>query len=364
MSINFSQTEIPFFKSSPLGLAFKKNLTVDAFTNSAYDNTFTVFRSLKNQILLVYTKEAKSLCCYDLTKEKVVTVIVNAHHWENIFTIKHFQDKEKNQDIIISGSNFHRCIKVWSLKNWKCLVTIENIYQKGYMISISIFNHITIDNNNNNTNSINTINNNVKNNSNKLYIITSSKDKEELIKVWDFNGSLAKDINDSNDNMTGFIDSFYDQNNNKDYIISGNEGYLKSFDFKENKLYKKYQNENYSKHFSALINYFNNKINLVSCSDFGDLCYWDFNSGNLIKKIKIGVGAVGMCLWNENYIIAGDRNSYEIYVIDIKTGEKVKKINEHKSVVCCIKKIWDPVHGECLITQGWGNDQIKLWIVQ
>ena len=99
-----------------------------------------------------------------------------------------------------------------------------HIYEDGYLYSACFINY-----NNNN------------------YIIVSNTNYcfPEPIKVYDFKGNKIKEINDSCDD-TFYIDNFYDKKTSKNYIITGNEGFIKSYDYNENKLFYKYSdNDNY-----------------------------------------------------------------------------------------------------------------------
>ena len=40
----------------------------------------------------------------------------------------------------------------------------------------------------------------------------------------------------------------------------------------------------------------------------------------------------------------------------------IKEFKGHVDMVCTVKKIIHPEYGECLISQGYKLDQIKLWI--
>ena len=60
-----------------------------------------------------------------------------------------------------------------------------------------------------------------------------------------------------------FIDIYYDNDLFKNYIITGNKGYIKSYDYNKNKLYHKYQensNNDGLGHMSFIIN---KKIKLI-----------------------------------------------------------------------------------------------------
>jgi len=61
----------------------------------------------------------------------------------------------------------------------------------------------------------------------------------DYIKVYDFDRNKIKEINNSKDAVY-FIDSYYDNKLFKNYIITGNNGYVKSYDYDNNELYHKY----------------------------------------------------------------------------------------------------------------------------
>ena len=78
----------------------------------------------------------------------------------------------------------------------------------------------------------------IKQDKNNNYIVTSHYHwggQSEPIKIFDFNGVKIKEINDSKD-KTLFIDTYYDKINCKIYIITGNKGFIKSYDYNDNKI--------------------------------------------------------------------------------------------------------------------------------
>ena len=103
------------------------------------------------------------------------------------------------------------------------------------------------------------------NDNNNLYIVASNyhwSGHSENIKVFDIEGNKIKEFISSN-KTTYFIDSYYDKFKNKNYIITGNENYVKSYDYNNNKVcHKYYDNENRG-YLSIIINNNNNdsKIN-------------------------------------------------------------------------------------------------------
>ena len=69
----------------------------------------------------------------------------------------------------------------------------------------------------------------------------------------------------------------------------------------------------------------------------------------------------GICLWDENYLFVGCKDT-SIRLIDLKDGFIVKYLEGPKSGVFTVKKINHPKFGECLLSQGYEGDQIKLYL--
>ena len=69
----------------------------------------------------------------------------------------------------------------------------------------------------------------------------------------------------------------------------------------------------------------------------------------------------GICLWDEDYLFVGCKDKI-IKLIDLNNGIIIKDLYGHKNNVIAVKKINHPKYGDCLISQGVGCDEIKLWI--
>ena len=234
---------------------------------------------------------------------------------------------------------------MWQIKNWECLLNINNVNKVGYLDSACFLYH-----NNNN------------------YIITSNSNKNgfsEPIKIYDFEGKKIKEIIHSN-KKTYFIDIYYDYNsninNNNIYIITGSQNCIRTFNYNENQLYKKYYDYINGAHICVVVYKNNKELKLIESCDDGNIRIWDFHSANLLKKIKISAQFIfGICLWNNNYIYVGCEDK-TIKLIEINKGLIVKNLSGHNDDVLSINKIILPNYGECLISQGRKNDQIKLWV--
>ena len=101
---------------------------------------------------------------------------------------------------------------------------------------------------------------------------------------------------------------------------------------------------------------------MIESSYEGHIRIWDFHSAELIKKIYVSQYQLnGICLWNNKYLFVGchDKN---LKLINLDS-EEIINILGHKNYVLAIKKIIHPKYGECLISQGSLDDQIKLWTI-
>jgi WD40 repeat protein len=202
-------------------------------------------------------------------------------------------------------------------------------------------------------------------------------ENERPIKVFNLSGKLIKDMNESGEG-TNYIDNYYDEKSSKHFIISkykmNDDDYIKSFDFKENKLFHKYRenNNNYddnsdfenSDYTDDII--INDKGKIVELFDFSYDNYiriWNFHSGELLTKININIYSdiYSFFLWNKKYLIMGC-NDCSIEILDIEKETIIRELAGHLDVVKTIRKLIHPKYGECLLTQGKKEENIKLWI--
>ena len=51
-----------------------------------------------------------------------------------------------------------------------------------------------------------------------------------------------------------------------------------------------------------------------------------------------------------------------IKVIDLKNEIVLKDLTGHNHRVITIQTIFHPKYGDCIISQGWANEPIKIWI--
>ena len=234
-------------------------------------------------------------------------------------------------------------IKIWNINNLEFLINIKNINKKGYLNSACF----------------------LKDN-NEIYIVTSNfyYCTFESIKIFDLKGNKIIEIKESND-KTYFIDTFYDKNLCKNFIIASNIGYIKSYDYNENKIYHKYIEIKSDitiinvGHPAIIINGKNKIVKLIeSCWD-GYIRVWNFHTGKLLKKIYIiNKRLGGICLFDKKYLfVGGDDNS--IKLIDLKKELVIKELKCTYDYYT-LKKLYCPKYGECLLSLGFAGN-IKLW---
>lgn len=342
--ILFKNTEDILFYQTPEKINFLKDLSKKSYNCYSVDNTFIIFKAINTITYLIFATNDFSIICYSLNNDQIISEISNPHESEYITNLSHIYDKKTKNDIIMTVSGDNNVIKLWKFVNWDCILNLRNINQIGFLESACI---LKIENAN--------------------YIISSNWNYEEVekIKIFDFKGNKIKELVNSAE-KTYYVNTFYEYENSTYYIIVGNHNYMKVYDFKRNKLYKKYfENEN-GAHLSSVVYYNKDIFELVeSCVD-GFVRIWNFHSSRLMYKIDTTVenfkGIFGICLWNEKYLFIGSNNS-EIKLIDLEEKKIIKRLNGHKKLITCVKKFIHPKYGEALVSQGYKNDQLKLWVI-
>jgi WD40 repeat protein len=328
-------------------IKYKKDLIKDSLSLSRIDNTFITFISKDKSSYIIYSTEDISINCFDFNKEKIIKSI-NRAHATHIMSFRYNYNKSQNKEYIVSVS-LDKNIKLWEFPNFSCIFSIEKAHRASFIFSLCILSE--------------KFNN---------YIISSSGSDEENIRVWDFRGNKLKEINNSKE-RTGFIDNYYSSKNDKYYIIIANYGNIKSFDFKSNELYKIYEDNSEEKNDHCNFVIYNKDEVLNNCLILIDSCYdgyirlWDFDKGNLLKKIKCcekDFNLRNICLIeNTKFLfIICDKES-NIKIIDLTQNKIITciKVNTKNNELLTIKSIKHNLYGNCILTKGILTDNIKLW---
>ena len=292
---------------------------------------FCVFKSINNdKFYLIYiSNPIKGFISYDLIDNKIINKLKNVHDMI-IVDIRHFGDKMNKKDFILSATQYNN-IKLWNFNFLECLLNLEKVYAREAMYSACFLN----DNNLN-------------------YIITSNCSWHSgFIKVFDFHGNKIKEIAESNEE-TIYIDSYYDIKLSQIFIITCNRGHIKSYNYKNNKKFQKYNDEEleYEEFYIDIIIKNEEKLTkLIASKRYnGYIRIWDFHKGNLLEKIEINKKDVlGICLWNNDYLFVGCSDN-SIKLIDLKTKKIIKGLFGHNTPPVIISKIIHPNYGECLLS--------------
>ena len=335
--INKIGLKIFFNQDSNKEFELYKEITKDSYSGHYYTyDSFSIFESINKILYLIYANKYGSIISYNLINFEKINEIKKAHN-EEISNFKYYLDIINKRDLILSISSKENSIKLWNIKNWECIVYIEDIFKKGGVKSGFIFiNNAQINITLNNYNSI---------------------------KVFDLNKNQIKEINiDSGDDIL-YIDNYYDKKLSKEYIVSCTKFMIKSYDFNKDKIYHEYHNIKYS-NIKFIINDNDEIIKLIAPGYDNIIRIWNFNSGDIIKEIKINANDLDMlkcfCFWNNKYLFAGYKDK-SIKLINLENGFIYQTLLAHKEKILTMKKIIHHKYGECLISQGYRDDQIKLW---
>ena len=326
----------------PTQINTQKIITKNSYSDLVFENSFFVFKSINNLFILTYATEERSIIIYNLEVFQIITEIKEAHK-DYITNFNHIYDNNAKMDLLMSVSRSNNNLKIWSLKNFNCILTIESINKGGILNSACFLNY-----------------------QNNIYIVTSNRNwlEPDPIKIYNFK-DIISGLKDSRNN-TFFIDIYYDKNNKKTYIVSGNEGNIISYNFEERDKYKVYceEFENNVFHQSFKIYESNYRTKLIeSCDGFsGIIRIWEFHSAQLLEKIKASDGKLRcIYLWDKDNIFVGCGDK-TIKLINLETHRIINSLNGHKNNVCSFKIIFHPKYGKCIISQGLNDDQIRIWI--
>ena len=299
------------------------------------DNTMVTFKSIDDILYFIYSNRQCSIISYNLIDNKKINEIKKGHN-SRITNLRHYLDKDKNQDLIISTS-LDNNLKLWTINNWECFLNIERIYEKGEMLSACFL---------------------ILNN--QIYILASNTDYYQIskpIKVFNLKGIKIKEIYHSSDEIN-IIDVYYEKN--QPYILTGNNGFVQSFDYNKNKVYHIYNDKDKKSHLSLIIKKENKLIKLIESSEDKNIRIWNFHTGKLLNKIYISNETLyGICLWNNAYLLAGCADN-TIKIVDIEKSKIIGNIIGHNKGVLVLAKVHIPNYGECLISQENG-EITKLW---
>lgn len=318
----------PLFNSNPEKIEIHKIISEDLDCEYNLDNLFCLFKNSAGTYL-VYSKPDNTIISYDLINNKVIKENKKAH--EKIISNLRHQNLD-GKDIIMSISCEDNNLKLWNFNNWECILNLKAVNKECELKSACFLTD-----------------------KGQSYIATTNGGHPELhnmaaleqIKIYDLKGNKVKEINDSKDN-TFLIDTFHDDKTSKTYLVTCNFNNLKSYDFNEGKLFHLYKESEGKTHFSMAVFKDGDVNKLISSSYDSNVRIWNFNTGELLKTIKVYDDFIyGICLWNSKYLFVGALRA-EVLLVNLDEGKVVKTINENNGLNLTLKKANIPDLGDCL----------------
>ena len=327
-------------KSTNINFRFYKTLTQNSYIPFSIDKTFVAFKSFRNELLLVYPTKIRSMECYDLVKQKVIRSIPDVHR-SPILNIRHGCIKVLSKDFILTCSNANYNLKMWDIETWTCFYNIEQIYSSGNMFSMCMLFDVY---------------------KNQSFVFTSND--SDNIKIYNENGKFLQNLSKAPNYETFFIDIYNDEEEKVDYLVSGDMKCVRVYELAQYNLSRTYYDQtSVFEHVSACVYNDNGVKKLIEGEFNGFLRVWNFITAVCLFKISVckRIPLVSLCMWNLSNVVLACSDC-KIRMINLANPENVKTIGGHNNEVVGITKIIHPTLGECLLTQGIGEEQINLWI--
>ena len=309
--------------------------SIEAYSINPYKNSFIIFNSPLSSIqYLVFATKEKNIISYDLNSNKVLTRINQS---EDIMRFEYIFDKKNRRDLLMAY-NLLNYLKIYDIKNWNIILKIDKVNNLGVLHSACFLHYIK---------------------ENEYFIITSNDNyfKPDYIKVYDLKGNIKQEIKNSNEN-TFCVKTFYDESNSKTFIIAMiKNDFIKSYDFDNNTLYKKYSEKGIEGYSNMEITKTKEGIIklITSCAAYGLILIWNFNSGILLNKIITGEKFFTFFLYNEKILFIGTMKG-DLILMDLLSQDKKNIKNIHENYINCINNFIHKTGENCLVTQG--NDNI------
>ena len=346
-NIEFNSNPNLFFRKK----FFKIRVSTDIELYYSYQDNNELFMALPEKSILGY-----NIKIIKFKNKKFVTRLKK--HNNKIITIKHFFNKNKLHDFLISGDT-DQIVIVWDV-SYKYSVN-QFIYKIQY--------------DGNNIYSLFLLSLEEKDNI-KNYLLIYDKS----VNIYQLNnGKFIKNINHFPSKEEKIINliKWKNKDNNLDYIIKCTFHRIIIFNFIDEDIFfelsnylKNNNNQNNLSYKTEGCIFSNNKIDyLCILSSSMNLEIWDLYHLSLKTKISINVNIIddtylfGIIPWNNNYIVLIDGDNNFIYIIDVHYNKVYTKItgyfrNNIRQIYC--KKIISKKYGESLLVWCY-NRYISLY---
>lgn len=307
------------------------------------NDIFEVFTSIrdKNAYLVSSNFSTHNLDILNLNSNKLVASLKG--HNNRITTIRYFANN--NNELLVTA-DVDKNIIIWNVLNnfskffalntkydsfiSSCII-IFNLYKRNYLIT-----------------STQGISKNVEKSSSRMYSLD--------------NGTLFRYINNTNNNSTLYLIPWYNKVNKANYIIELCYGKISINNLLENEPNIELKTSNESRHYGGFIFYKDNTDYLLNTSANGFIFVWNLYNRNMKCAINTNKSCLNHAiLWSDKNAIVADWTNKSFLVVDLDDYKIIKSIGgRHTNSVICVKKVFLPNYGECLLTGGADN-QIILW---
>ena len=312
----------------PSSLSFYKDID-----ENIYFNEYIIFKSINDNLTLIYVNEEDSLIFYDLDSFKKINQINNPVC--SITDIRyHLDNKNKRDLIMITG--YENVIQIWDYNKLECITKIEINDENGYHI-LSCFIYF-----NNNLN----------------IIATKKYSDDNPFFIYDIEGNMIEEIKNSY-KYINIMNSYYYNKMNKTYILV-NQNNINSYYLNEKKEYFLYKNEFKSNFINnVIIDDSEETVKLIGKSD-KNIQIWNFNTGEKIINLEFNENSYNniycIAAWNSSlYLISifnrNEKDSCKLKFVDIRNGKIMHNLDYKNENVVFIRKIFHPSIGDALIVR-------------
>ncbi len=328
------------FETSPYNLELVREISDHIQKSYTIDNIFSVFKGFNKRYYLTFISSINNsdIMVMDLESFKIIQTLKG--HSQNTFISRHFADISKKKDYLLVTS-MDKSANIWLLNQnsglFEKTVKIDKCHSSNNLYSALILFHIY---------------------KKQDFIITSVSASDQL-KVWNFDGTLNKEIGDKSDSIF-YINSWHYAAKRKYYVIALTNKLIKIFDFDNGEVVQTFNPTPTTSHVSAYIYEINNIPYLFVIDALGTFRVLNIESGAKINEIKFsGVALRCLCFWNEKYILVGgsDRN---LKIMDMDNFNDYKTVAAQDAIIKGAQKLELPQYGEVLFTTN-ADGKMKMW---
>ena len=110
----------------------QEEITKDSYSNYFAIGSFIIINTIDNKLLLIYATQKNSIVFMNFVDFQKIHEINNAHN-KQVTIFKHHLEKsnEEERDLLLSISCEDSNVKVWDIKNYFCILNIENVYPQA-----------------------------------------------------------------------------------------------------------------------------------------------------------------------------------------------------------------------------------------